>query len=90
MSNFFWGDTEINDVNQFRDFCKEVYPHNHNVYVVFGANENLAAIDRKTLSESGAVIFPDEIDEKMKESFSEDFLTDLKEFVQNNNFPKIC
>lgn len=90
LLDFFWSDKEITSVSQFKEFCREVYPHNHKFCVVFGVNKILAAIDKSTLSRVNAIILPDEVDKDIDDKISEGFFDALATFKESIDYPNLC
>lgn len=90
LQDFFWNDNEITNTSQFKDFCIQVYPHQHRFCVVFGVAKTLAAIDAKTLRRANATILPEEIDIEIDEDISEGFHEALMKFRESIDYPHLC
>lgn len=90
LLSFFWSDRKITDISQFKEFCREVYPHNHKFCVVFGVNKILAAIDKSTLSRVNAIILPDEVDKDIDDQISHGFFDALVAFKESIDYPNVC
>ncbi|MCZ4072540.1 hypothetical protein [Agrobacterium sp. LMR679] len=88
-SIFFWEGGEISSVAQFKDFCKEVYPHNHTFKVIFGINKVIASIDERTLQRSSAFVL-DEDHMPEYEGFSEEFIEEVKRFKSKVGLSNLC
>ena len=89
LVDFFWDGGEISEIAQFKEFCKEVYPHHHNFKVIFGVNKVIAALDERTLRRSNAFII-DEKDISDDEEFSEEFIEEINKFKLKSELPYLC
>lgn len=89
LIDFFWEGNEISRVEQFKDFCKEVYPHNHTFKVIFGINKVIASMDERTLRRSSAYVI-NEDDMSEYEGFSEDFIDEVKRFKGKVGLTNLC
>jgi hypothetical protein len=90
LQDFFWKDNEIKSTTQFKQFCIQVYPHQHRFCVVFGVASTLAAIDAKTLRRANATIIPADLDEEIDEDISEGFYEALISFKESVGYPHLC
>lgn len=89
LIDFFWEGNEISRVEQFKDFCKEVYPHNHTFKVIFGINKVIASMDERTLRRSSAYVISED-DMSEYEGFSEDFIDEVKRFKSKVGLTNLC
>lgn len=89
LVDFFWDGGEISEIAQFKDFCKEVYPHHHTFKVIFGINKVIAALDERTLRRSSAFVI-DEEDLTEDEDFSTEFIDEINKFKLKSGLPYLC
>jgi len=57
IKEFFWTDKEISSPDDFNDFCKLVFPHDHKFTVLIGGSGALVSMDKQFLRQNGIDVF---------------------------------
>lgn len=82
IDQVFWSASDLDGVEDFRIFCRAVYPHIHNYIVGIGVDSVLASFDQSVLSHWEITVI--DADQLLLEESPEGFQVDLIEYSKKH------